>query len=302
MTLELRDYQKEAMKKIISIPKSLICIKTGKGKTLSAIFACRYLLKHDMVDKVVFSGTKTSINSFVKAFRTQLNVDVKVIEKGEEYVDFIKSDKKICLCKHHMFELIGKNNNYLKEIEGELFSSKKRIMCVIDEAHNLSNAEGVGAIRSSCGVGHQCFERCRFMFTRISLLTATPYSSCLSQFYGLIHLIYPKLWAKPRDFWDNYIELKELKDWKTGKFLRYEKVAYKNLKQLRQLIEPFTYFYYPVAKLNFIEHKARLKSYDKYNDLVTGVITEEDMEKAVLKREQKLEKERLKKEKQRKAK
>ena len=175
-------------------------------------------------------------------------------------------------------------------------------MCVIDEAHNLSNAEGVGAIRSSCGVGHQCFERCRFMFTRISLLTATPYSSCLSQFYGLIHLIYPKLWAKPRDFWDNYIELKELKDWKTGKFLRYEKVAYKNLKQLRQLIEPFTYFYYPVAKLNFIEHKARLKSYDKYNDLVTGVITEEDIEKAVLKREQKLEKERLKKEKQRKAK
>ena len=95
MTLELRDYQKEAMKKIISIPKSLICIKTGKGKTLSAIFACRYLLKHDMVDKVVFSGTKTSINSFVKAFRTQLNVDVKVIEKGEPIFMRLKPEEEV---------------------------------------------------------------------------------------------------------------------------------------------------------------------------------------------------------------
>ena len=290
------------MKKIVSTPKSLICIKTGKGKTLSAIFAAKYLLKHDMVDKVVFAGTKTSINSFVKAFRTQLNTEVKITEKDTEFLDFIKSDKKLLLCKHHMFELIGKNYNHLQEIENELNKTGKRIMCVVDEAHNLSNATGVGSIRSSCGVGHQCFERCRFMFTRITLLTATPYSSCLSQFYGLIHLIYPNLWSTPKKFWDDYIELKELKDWKTGKFLRYEKVAYKNLKKLRELINPFSYFYYPPAKLNFIEHKIRLSDYSRYNELVMGVITDEDMEKAVAKREEKerkklekLEKKKVKK-------
>lgn len=292
MSLELRDYQKEAMNKMIQVPYSLICIKAGKGKTLSSIFATRYLLKNNMIDKAVFSGTKTSITSFVREFK-KLGVDVPVIEKAEEFIEFIKSNKRFCVCKHHMFELIGRNNNYLKELEVYVTNNKLRVFLTVDEAHNLSNASGVGSIRSSCGVGHACFERCRFLFTRIALMTATPYSSCLSQFYGLIHLIYPQLWKSPKDFWNDYIELKEVRDWRTGKFQRYDKVSYKNLSHLRKKIEPFTYFYYPVAKLNFIEHTTKLHSYSKYNELVMGVITQEDIDKAMQKEEEK----RLKKEK-----
>ena len=296
MTLKLRDYQEEAMKKIINVPYSLICVKAGKGKTLSSIFASRYMFKHHMIDKAVFSGTKTSITSFVREFN-KLGVSVKVIEKAEDFVEFICSDKKICVCKHHMFELIGKNQNFLTTIEKHITNNKVRIFLTIDEAHNLSSASGVGTMRSSCGVGHACFERCRFMFTRVTLMTATPYSSCLSQFYGLIHLIYPLLWKKSKDFWDDYIELKELRDWKTGKFLRYEKVSYKNLKKLRSLVEPFTYFYYPVAKLHFVEHTASLKNYTRYNELVTGIMTQEDIDKAMQKRAEKEAKELEKKKK-----
>ena len=187
--ITLRDYQKEAMKEIISVPKSLICIKPGRGKTLISIFAAKYMLKKGLIDKAIFCGTATSINSFVKAFTQQLNTPVKIIEKASDFLEFIHNDKKICLCKHHMFELIGSNNNYLKDIEKEISTRKLRMFLALDEAHNLSSAAGVTSLRKSAGVGHVNFERCRFMFVRIALLTATPYSSCLSQFYGLIHLI-----------------------------------------------------------------------------------------------------------------
>ena len=289
--ITLRDYQKEAMKEIISVPKSLICIKPGRGKTLISIFAAKYMLKKGLIDKAIFCGTATSINSFVKAFTQQLNTPVKIIEKASDFLEFIHNDKKICLCKHHMFELIGSNNNYLKDIEKEISTRKLRMFLALDEAHNLSSAAGVTSLRKSAGVGHVNFERCRFMFTRIALLTATPYSSCLSQFYGLIHLIYPELWDTPKAFWNQYIKVKEIRDWKTGKFLRYEPQEYINLPQLRKQIEPFAYFYYPPAILHFVEHYTRLKDYTKYNELVMGVITQEDIDKAVAKAEERARKE-----------
>ena len=190
-----------------------------------------------------------------------------------------------------MFELIGSNNNYLKDIEKEISTRKLRMFLALDEAHNLSSAAGVTSLRKSAGVGHVNFERCRFMFARIALLTATPYSSCLSQFYGLIHLIYPELWDTPKAFWNQYIKVKEIRDWKTGKFLRYEPQEYINLPQLRKQIEPFAYFYYPPAILHFVEHYTRLKDYTKYNELVMGVITQEDIDKAVAKAEERARKE-----------
>ena len=297
MAITLKDYQQEGMKKILNVPKNLICVKAGKGKTLISIFAARYMLKHDMIDKAIFCGTLTSINSFVKAFNKQLGQQVKVVTSAEEFIEFFQSDKKILLCKHSMFENIGSNANYLKMLEKEVQTRNLRVYLVIDEAHNLSNAAGVGSIRSTAGVGHRCFERCRFLFSRITLATATPYSSCLSQFYGLVHLIYPQLWATPKIFWTNHIQVKEVRDWKTGKFLRYDKEKYINLAQLRKIVEPFTYFYYPVAKLHFVEHHTRLHDYTKYNERVMGVMTQEDIDKAMKKAEEKAEKERLKKEK-----
>lgn len=286
------------MKKIIQVPKSLICIKTGKGKTLSTIFAAKYMFKHGLIDKAVFCGTNTSISAFVRDFTDKLNCPVSITDGptgDKKFLDFLKSDEKILLCKHSMIEKLGGNANTIKAFEHEVQTKNLRIFLVIDEAHNLSNAAGVGSVRSSAGVAHSCFDRIRYLFSRICLATATPYSSCLSQFYGLIHLIYPSLWASPKAFWNDYIEVKEIRDWRTGKFQRYEPQRYINLPKLRELISPFTYFYYPPSKLHFIEHYTQLKSYKKYNELVMGVITQEDIDKAMKKAQEKAEKEKAKK-------
>lgn len=293
MSVQLRDYQKEALKKIISVPNSLVCVKVGKGKTLSSIAAASYFFKKDICDKAIFAGTKTSINAFVRDFKKFFDKDVEIIEDVDKFINFFKNNQRMCIIKHSMFEKIGKNYNYLQAIELALSNNYKRVYLALDEAHALSNAAGVGTMRSSAGVGHSCFERCRFMFSRITLMTATPYSSCLTQLYGLVHLIYPSLWEKPKEFWDNYIEVKEVRDWKTHKFQRYDKVAYKNLLHLRKVLEQFTYFYYPPVKINFVEHYSSLKDYTEYNRICSGLLTEEEKLKLEEKRKEKLAKMRL---------
>ena len=119
-------------------------------------------------------------------------------------------------------------------------------------------------------------------------MTATPYSSCLSQFYGLIHLIYPKLWKSKRQFFDNYIEEIAIKDPRTHRIVRKEKVKYKNLKEFREKIEPFTYFYYPPIPLVHISHETKLSKehYNEYLEKCWGIMRDEDLEKLEKKNDQ----------------
>ena len=64
-----------------------------------------------------------------------------------------------------------------------------------------------------------------------------------------------------------------------GKVARKEKVAYRNLLDLRKKIEPFTFFYYPKIKLNFIQHNVVLKDYSEYDEICKGVLTAKELDK-----------------------
>ena len=112
-------------------------------------------------------------------------------------------------------------------------------------------------------------------------MTATPYSSCLSQFYCLIHLIYPTLWKSKRAFFNQFIDEIEIRDPRTRRVVRKEKVRYKNLDVFRKMIEPFTFFYYPSTPLVHTEHHCRLSEehYNEYLQKCWGIMREEDMEK-----------------------
>ena len=117
----------------------------------------------------------------------------------------------------------------------------------------------------------------RFMFERISLHTATPYSSCLSQLYGLFDIIQPGLYSNKQEFFDEHIEERRVKDGKTGRILRKEKVCYHHLDVLRERMEPFTYFYYPPLDLHFKTYHTRLKDYTEYDALCMGLLSREDL-------------------------
>lgn len=271
MKITLRDYQKEAVKFAKAVKKCLFCMRVGSGKTVCAMFALRSFFKNKMIDKAVVACTKSSVPVFVEDFKEKAGLDVEVIETAEDFVKFFKGKAKVCIIKHSMFEKAGNDIITIKKLE-KIYDSGCKVALVIDEAHKMQNPEGVQ---------HDAYFHIKEMFDRVILMTATPYSSCLSQFYGLIHLIYPDLWKSKRQFFNQYIEEITIKDPRTHRVVRKEKVAYKNLKDFRAKIEPFTYFYYPAIPLVHISHETRLSEehYKEYLRLCWGIVDDETQEK-----------------------
>ena len=270
MKIELRDYQKEAVKFALKVPHSLFCMRVGCGKTVCAMFSVRAMLKRNLINKVVIACTKTATSVFVEDFKEKAGIDVPTIEKEDDFIDFLKNNSKICIIKHSMFDKMGNDFIYLKRFESIVNKQGLKIGLVIDEAHKLQNPEGIT---------HEAYLRTFPLYERVMLYTATPYSSCLSQFYGLVDLIHQEVWKSMRTFCRLYIDEVNIIDPKTHRVVRKEKVRYKNLKEFRACIEPFTYFYYPPIPLVHIEHHTRLSDYTEYDKLCQGLLTDEDLQK-----------------------
>ena len=271
MKIKLRDYQQEAVKFALNVKKCLFCMRVGSGKTICAMFALRSFFKNKLIDKAVVACTKSSVPVFVEDFKEKAGLDVRVIEEPDDFVDFFKGKEKVCIIKHSMIEKAGNDLMTIKKLE-KIYDSGCKVALVIDEAHKMQNPEGVQ---------HDAYFHIEETFDRVILMTATPYSSCLSQFYGLIHLIYPDLWKSKRAFFNRYIDEITIKDPRTHRVVRKEKVAYKNLKEFRSMIEPFTYFYYPPIPLVHISHETKLSKehYEEYLRLCWGIIDSETQEK-----------------------
>ena len=260
--ITLRDYQEEAVKFAYKVKKALFCMRVGSGKTVCAMFSLRALFLKDQIDKAIIACTKSSVSVFKEDFRLKAGIEVELIEDPDELVEFLKDNKtKVCLIKHSMFEKAGNNLMTIKKLEQ--IAKIRRVCLIVDEAHKIQNPEGVA---------QDAYHRIDFLFDRVLLYTATPYSSCLSQFWGLICLIYPKIWPTKRSFFNRFIDEISIHDPKTGRVIRKEKVRYRNLKEFRKIIEPFTYFYYPLIPLVHCEHHTRLRDYTEYDELCRSTI------------------------------
>ena len=269
--ITLRDYQVGAVNFTQKVDKSLLCMRVGSGKTICAMFAIREYINKKQVDKAIVACTKSSVSVFKQDFKEKAGIDVELIETPEELFNFLKGDKKLCLVKHSMFEKLGNDLINIKKLE-KISMSGLRVALVIDEAHKIQNPEGLA---------QEAYHRIDFLFDKVVLLTATPYSSCLSQFYGLICIIYPNLWKSKREFFNKYIEEITIKDPRTHRVVRKEKIRYMNLKDFRNKIEPFTFFYYPVIPLVHKEWHTQLspEHMAEYNELCKGLLSKEELEK-----------------------
>ena len=269
--IALRDYQVNAVNFTQKVERSLLCMRVGSGKTICAMFALREFINKKKVDKAIIACTKSSVSVFKNDFKEKANLDIELIEDPEELFTFLKGSKKICLVKHSMFEKLGSDLINIKKLE-KISMNGVRVALVIDEAHKIQNPEGLA---------QEAYHRIDFLFDKVVLLTATPYSSCLSQFYGLICIIYPNLWKSKREFFNNYIDEITIKDPRTHRVVRKEKIRYKNLKHFRKMIEPFTFFYYPPIPLVHLEHHIQLslEHMATYNELCKGLLSKEELEK-----------------------
>ena len=192
MKIKLRDYQQEAVNFAKRVERCLFCMRVGSGKTICAMFALRSFFKNKLIDKAVVACTKSSVPVFVEDFKEKANLDVRVIEDENEFVEFFKGKEKVCIIKHGMFKKAGNDIMTIKRLE-KIYDKGTKVALVIDEAHKMQNPEGIE---------HDAFLHIEEMFSRIILMTATPYSSCLSQFYGLIHLINQYVWKSKREFYN----------------------------------------------------------------------------------------------------
>ena len=268
--IKLRDYQRAAVDFVNKVDYSLLCMRVGSGKTICAMFALRSFFRNKKIDKAIIACTKSSVSVFKEDFKEKAGMMVSLVETTEDLIAFLRNpSSKVCLVKHSMFEKAGNDVITIKVLD-KIAQEGLRVALVIDEAHKLQNP---------AGVAHEAFEHIRFLFSKIILLTATPYSSCLSQFYGLIHLIYPKLWKSKREFFNRYIDEVTILSPITHRVVRKEKVRYKNLKEFRETIEPFTYFYYPAVPLVHKEWHTKLTDYSAYDELCKGTLSEEDLKK-----------------------
>lgn len=268
----LKDYQEEAVKYALKNERVLFCMRVGSGKTFSSLFSLRMFFKNNWIDKGIIACTKSSTLAFKEDLKEKLGYNVELIEKPEKLFRFLRSKDKVRLVKHSMLKELGSDVNYIRELSELCMEQGMRIGLIIDEAHKLQNTDGVS---------HEAFNRISVLFSRIILMTATPYSSCLSQFYGLIHLIYPDLWKSKREFFNKYIDEVLVRDPRTFRVIRKEKVQYKNLKDFREHVTPFTYFYYPPIPLVHKEFKTKLPEYKmkEYEELCKGILRDEDKEK-----------------------
>lgn len=267
--ISLRDYQVEAVRFTQKVDKSLLCMRVGSGKTVCAMFAIREFINRKQIDKAMIVCTKSSVSVFKKDFREKAGIDVPIYETEREVIDFLRGKGKICLLKHSIFEKLGKDIVTIRILEEITMNEGIRIGLVVDEAHKIQNPEGVA---------QQAYHRIDFLFDKVVLLTATPYSSCLSQFWGLICLIHPEIWPTKKSFFNRYIDEISIRDPRTHRVVRKEKIRYKNLKEFRSMIEPFTYFYYPKINLVHVEHHTQLlpEHMIEYDDLCKGLSKEKE--------------------------
>lgn len=269
--ITLRDYQVEAVKFTLKVDKSLLCMRVGSGKTVCAMFALREMINRKQIDKAIVACTKSSVSVFKKDFLEKAGLDVPVYETESEIINFLRGKGKICIVKHSMFEKLGKDAMTIRILEEISMNEGVKVGLVIDEAHKIQNPEGVA---------QQAYHRIDFLFDKVIMLTATPYSSCLSQFWGLVCIIHPDLWPTKKSFFNRYIDEISIRDLRTHRVIRKEKVRYKNLKEFRSIIEPFTYFYYPPIPLVHVEHHTQLthEHLVEYDELIKGVLSKEDKE------------------------
>lgn len=247
----------------------LLCVRVGGGKTLIAMFYLRNLFKKNMIDKAVFACTVSAAVAVRGEYKEKLGIELPQFEKVEDYLDWYRSnDEPICVIKHSMFEKLGYDKNIINELRSIAEQPGKRCAIIIDEVHKLGNPQSIA---------HTAFMNIKFVFERILVMTATPFSSGLLTTYGVIRLVNPLLWKTVGAFKSLFITEQTIRV--NGKVARKEIVEYKNLNLLRKMIEPFTFFYYPKIKLNFFQHSIMLKDYSEYDDICKGVLTAKELEK-----------------------
>ena len=89
------EHQMEAARFIVSRKASLICFKTGTGKSILAIVSAFKLLKDKSVEKVLMVVTASSVIEVTNDFVTKSNYTPVNLKTEKEFLDFMKDPEQL---------------------------------------------------------------------------------------------------------------------------------------------------------------------------------------------------------------
>jgi len=264
--ITLRDYQIDASNFATSRPASLLSLKTGTGKSLISINASANLLNEGKVKKAIFICTKTSLIEVDNDLRTKLEYD-----DGSSFQPFIITDneslREFYRNEEHDITLLQYEKIHQLDL-ALLFKCLSKIptLVICDESHKLKTPSAL-LTKSIVAV--------RRAIKYLVFLTATPITTNLLDLFNQIQILDKLVFKNKNQFINNFIEMKMVKNWKTGR--QYPEVGgYKNLELLRSMLKDICFDYYPQQNTEYIIHKTKIENVDEYVSASEGLLKSED--------------------------
>lgn len=227
--LPLLDYQKVGALFMLSVKKCFNLDDPGLGKTIQTLGYLKLLQRLEKRSNikaliVVIPTILYQWESEVKKFTNLLPVVVDGGKKAREtiYRNFAKGNQNILLI------------NYTKILyDWDIIRELKFDTVVFDEA---------SCLKDRTSKIHQYFGWLTRSVKRVVMLTATPVSNNLEEFYNLFDLFHEKFLPEYQEFRDNFLETKPERVRKNGRTFTIQRVIGSKLHMIpvfRQMIEPY---------------------------------------------------------------
>lgn len=282
-TLNVRYYQIQGILHFLLLKRFLLGDATGIGKTIQSILAYSYMLEKNNDCKALVVAPKSAIGQWKEEFhKFTTGIEVfPILNKGgpekrkKSYQEFIDGNYNVLVMNYHLL---------VRDIELviDALQSKKdsielnKFVCFFDEAaaFKTRGSKTWGAVHEICKYSDGNYA-----------LTATPIKNKLEEIYSIYKAIHPNLFPGPSGFQNQYCKIKLIPR-KGGRGKIPLVTGYKNLKEFRQIIDP----YYLGRKIEDIGEQLpdlvfkdirvemSAKQTEKYREAITGLIFHDDGE------------------------
>lgn len=276
VTVELWDQQKKGVELSLELPRKIIAIDVGGGKTLTALKIIEERKKKNNIGFCVVLCPKSSLPAWEIDIseKSTFTYSVNEIDKTKDFYIFTFS-----------------NIQQLFYLTQNLSMSKEESLLIVDEAHMLASSDSVRSsyMRGVCYWDFEGTKKFDGIIERFSYavgLTATLMINHVEDIFYLINSFFTSRSGR-KFFPDLEVFMQEYtyREQRTGKrynqykrrleeFVYFEVVGFKNLDKLSRILEPLIYRHSIDYKPNILVHKFRLSDEEMefYYEVGAGII------------------------------
>lgn len=222
MSVELRDYQLEAIQKVKeNNGKVLLCLPPGSGKTYAAIFLKNYYSFLQKILIVCPASIKYQWENAIRYIHSNSNPVVLNGHYKKGSVDEILNNDWV-ICNYDILD-----NNKGNTVQWcDVLSRLQFDLLIIDESHFISNSDALRT-RAVQKIAHKIKNRV--------LLSGTPLMSNITNLYTQLNLVNPTKFPTEKEFKEQYCRFIIKKIYARGKWIRFKEMLPSTPQQIELL-------------------------------------------------------------------